>query len=497
MRGYFDKANARLREMTTRQETIRVGDHTIETYVTEARRETQPSADAPADYDPNEFDDQPQDTALFEQTVDAIAGGLFSAETLPPRLSLCLTGTQLIVSDSTDQVKAVLARMAAGEASATLPANDDYRKLTARFDPLGNVRFMINLPRLFEAMVRIDGDKARDALEVLGTGSLRGLIGHISYREPQLEGRFELLQLLEGERQGLAKIFSLQNAALSPPPVISAESMIYVSVNVDVEMLIDEVTGMIRRADPGAAASFVESIEAFALPDGETLNLRQELLRHLHGPLTFSMGFARPYAPDSARILVTIGQRDKAAILKLFEKLQPLLPGIVVERDVPGNRIYDILAGGFSVVPVDGRLLFGTTPTVDAALAALVEGNAGTQLANDTQFQHAASFVNGDAWAVTYLDSRRMFEVSFELARYRAALEGNASLDFGQAIAMQFVQALTEGLDPAKLDKARRILDYQAPTLITARTVPEGILITQVQVRPPAVSSETNSATSR
>ncbi len=477
MRDYHDRATRKFREIADDYERISFGSYTIERFATEAHEEEK-------DRDPSDEDFAEETSALFSAgnesfatVLDEVFGRLFSAEAMPEELALCLTEDRLIVARTPEHVKDVLRREQGGR---SLLDTEAHQVLVREFKPLGPVRWLINLAGLFEAMEAAEGQEAREALAMLGATSTRSIIGHVLYENQAFESKLEALLLLSGERTGLAKIFSMSNRPVAPPRSVSAENFIYASLNANVTEVLDEIERMIRRDDPDAADEMRASLGSMELPDGGTLSLRKELLENLRAPLTFAMAFQRPYGPQSARLQLTLGHRDQQAISRVLEKVSSLAGGMMTEREVRGTLAYDLAYGGFSLAPTDQAIIAGTTNAVEEALEMPPPERS---LAADAAFKQAAALAPREAWGLLYVDSRRMFEAALEMTRNRDALTAAQFTNPANLIALGIVGAFTVNIDKDQIDAARQLAKYQAPRIITVATTPEGIRLTQIQLR--------------
>lgn len=474
MKTYYDQAIRRIHEQADDHEKVAFGAYTFDRFTKEPAEEEEEDEEEPEELD-IEFPGTTEED--MGAALEEFVGRLFSPEALPEQLVLCLTEDRLIVAPSTEHIRDVLRRERVGE---SLLETELYQTLRREFKPLGSVRFLINLAGVFEMIEAVEGEEAREALTLLGARGMRGLIGHVLFDNREFQSKSELLLLLSGERTGLAKIFSMENRAVAPPVNVSADNLVYASFNADVTEIIDEVERMVRRADPQAADQMRASMESIPLPDGQTLNLRKEVLENLCGPLTFAMAFQRPYGPQSMRLRLTLGHRDKEQMARFLEKFRNLLPGMMTERELRGTLGYDIL-GGFTLAPADDAVIFGTSDAVDAAFQKPAPEES---LAADEAFKRAAALVPPAAWCLVYVDSRRMFEAALEMAKNKDALMATQLTNLTNMLALQIVEGLTAGIAEDQLDAAQPISKYLAQTIFTVATTPEGVRLTQIELMP-------------
>lgn len=478
MRTYYDGAMRKLAERAGRHEQIQFGLYTMERFTRESPA-TQPDGKLAGGAKPGDALLGALDLheRSFPALLEEFPSRLFSPESMPDELVFCLADDRLIIAPTPEQVKDVLRRERMG---ASLAETDAYRTLLRVFKPLGSIRFWVNLSRLFELMEVTEGAKASQALTTLGAESATGVVGHILYDGRQFEGKCEALVLFRGQPSGLAKILSMKNRPVSPPPSVPDDSGLYASLNVDVLATVDELERMVRREDAEAADELRATVESMQLPDGQTLNLRQELLENLSPPLTFVLGFRRPYGPQSTYVRVTIGQRDQKVTARFLEKLSNLWPGSLIQREVGGAVAYDVL-GGVSVASEEQVLVVGTSAAVDETLQGVSSSGS---LAADPRFQQAAALVPAEAWGVLYVDSRRVYEAALELSKNKAALMGTQLQNPANVIALKMAEAFASDGDEDQSEAARQTAKYLAPSIYTATTTPDGILLTQIELLP-------------
>jgi len=476
MRGYYQRATGKLREVADNHEAVSFGSYTLDHFTTADRADDE----ADEDEDPNDLD---LDTAMLDEddfmgAMDEVFGEIFSADALPEELALCLTEDRLIVAPTLEHVKDVLRRERAG---SSLAETELYGRLRREFKPLGSMRMLVDLRSLFEIIAKDDGDEARESLEIVGAKGIRGLIAHARYDGKEYESKGEMLLLLEGQRTGLAKIFSMKNRPIAPSASVSAGSLIFASMNINPTDIVDEVERMVRRSDPETADEMHKSMESIELPDGGVLNLRKDVFEHLRGPLAFALAFQRPYDAQSTRLSATLGHRDKAAMNRLLDTLGLMSGGMMIQRELRGTMVYDIPFGGISIAATDDAIVAGTTNTVDVMLQTAAPEQS---LAASATFKRAAALAPAEAWGVVYVDSRRLYEAVIELAKNKEALMAAQFSNPISMLALQMVETYAGDADAQQLDAIKNLAKYQAATLMTAETTPDGIKFTQIQLKP-------------
>lgn len=466
MREYYDKAIKRMEEAADEKDVESFRGSELHIFTTQPKE----TGDEEEDF----WDEEDlQDPAAF---MDEVLDDVFSAESMPPTLVLCLTDDQLLVGLTVDGVKRVM-RQEAGE---SLAENPDYRRIDELFPRAQDVRLFVNVPRLIELALETaaregEADEVRQAQEVLGLDSFGPLIGHMSFNvDEQCDQLAEAQIMLRGRRSGLAELLSLPNERLEPPATVSADSIGFAALHFEPVALYDGVMRMLRQVDPDSADEVRRELEALELEPGKTINLRDELLAKLRGPLMFMQSFKRPYDADSGELLVTMGHRDRAAL----QQVMALFP-FFMERDLRGAVVYDQpFIPGVCLAMTQDQLLIGITAAVERAAT----GERGRGLAGEAAYRRAARAVADEGWFIGYSDERKKLEAVMGLMENREAIEqaqfGNMQAGLAMALIMEYV-ALGEDVQPADL---RPLREYLGQQIVVFRTVPDGIQVQLAEV---------------
>ncbi len=472
MRRYYDAVVRKLKD-AAQYESVSVGSDTIDVFTSQRGS---PKDRWPAeDFDP--------DFGAGESPLELLAGGpekaveqaldeLFSADTLPPKLALCLTPERLIVAGSVDRVKAALKREKPGR---SLADTDDYKALLRHLKPVGPVRLVCNVPRVIEMgkAAAQDNPELGTMLKVIGAESLRSLVGHMRFGAAAYDSKFELLLLMKSDRVGLARILSMENRPTAPPASIGADTVMFFGVNLQPMKLYEDIERMVRQTDAQAADQMRQAMEAAPMIfGGQPINLLTDFLDHLRGPLTVSLGFARPLNADAVRFVLSLGHKDQPAMTKFFSSFV----GMLQPRDLRGTQVFDMPMMQMSLAATSDRLVLGNTPAVESAL----EGRASEPLAEADAWKKVARLVPEQSWLTIYVDSRRMTEAAIELAKAGDSTGGGFVGGFASGF-MAGMAADSEASDP---DVLRKMLPYQAVNVMTISTTPEGVQFTSVTLKP-------------
>ncbi|NLG43253.1 MAG: hypothetical protein GX547_08410 [Phycisphaerae bacterium] len=472
MKQYFDSAVARLKTAARSYETVTAAGQTIHVF-----RGAKPTAEEKAQEDELEFELEPEmdPEAINEVLADKLddAWGLLSPDKLPEKLALCFAGDRLIASATPDRIKSVLARERGGE---TLAATEDHKLLLSSLKPVGQIRLLGNLPRVFEMLRRdAEGEEAaslRQTLDIIGAGSLRAAVGHCRLGSKSYDSKIEVLFLMSGERTGLARILSMENKPLDPPSWTTSDTAMFASLNIDPPKLIDDVLRIVAQTDPKAAEEARAAMEQVPMPpDGQPINLRKDLIDHLAGPLVGAVDLARPYGPGSLRGMIALGHRNRDALARV---LTPLLAPGQEPRNISGNPAYNVPYTGGTLAIGNDRLLVGSQATVEAALS----GGGSSGLTEDTAFRRAQRNVPKEAWCVMYIDQRKWTQGLMELARKKEQLAGDPS-----AIITEMILQNT-GMDFSDEKLNQKMLQYSAPSILTISTTTQGIHVSIVGLNP-------------
>lgn len=466
MKKYYDTAVSKLKE-ATKYEGDKAGEFTIDVFRTDPDRKPDPNTPGNPDDLGGPAFDPTQPASIVTNMLDDV----FKADSLPPSMAACLTGDTLVVADTPENVRAILNREKGGK---TLADADDYKAIERNLKPVGPVKFVFNLPAMFDMM---KAEAARDGNEdfgkwfkTLGGEGLRSAVGHVRFGAQSFDSKAELLFLMSGERSGLAKILSMENKPVAPPAGTSRETCMFGTVNLDVPKLIDEIERMVRQSDPESADEMRKSLETYQMPNGESMNLRKEVVDRLAAPLVFSIDVATPVAPGAVRLLLGLGHRDQPAMVRFLSNHAPML----MPKDMGGQQAFSIaMAPGFTVVPTTDHLYAGT----DAAVQSALQTKAGEPLAETDTWRKASRFVPAEAWLVWYADNRKLMESAFELAKTPPT---GGLPDMGTMMLLMMV----EGVPKDKLDSAGKLLNYVATQVITAATTDAGVQLTIVTLKP-------------
>ncbi|QOJ14240.1 MAG: hypothetical protein HRU75_06150 [Planctomycetia bacterium] len=475
MRKYYDAAVRKLKEAAGGYEAVSAGSNSIDVF--------RKGGDDDAKSEEDEEEEEDLDLAAgsndpFSDMIEQAMNELFSADAMPPTLAMCLTDEALFVGASADAVKDALRRDRSGK---TLAEHEDYKNLEKQLKTPGQVRMFVNVPALVEMEARKDADFAK-TVNAMGLKAMRGIIGHIHVGGDDYQYKIEALVQMSGERSGITRMLSMDNRAVAPGAGIPGDAIGFFSVNINIMAMLEESERIMRATDPDTADQFRASLDSVPTPDGETMSPRKDVIEHLREPITLFFGAVRPYAADSARALLAIGHRNRAAMEKFLGFLQNAAGGMLAARELRGTQMLDSAFGGVSMAVLSDQFIAGNTAAVESAAGAA----GGEGIASDATFKDAARHVPSEAWGVFYVDSRRMWDAMIGFSEKKEELQSTGGMDAGAGVAMLFAGLFEGQIKTGKLEEARKLAKYQAPQIFTLTTTPEGVRLVGVQCKPKA-----------
>ncbi|MBL8878373.1 MAG: hypothetical protein JNG88_04565 [Phycisphaerales bacterium] len=469
-RKIYDALTKKCKERSDTSETVSVGSNSIDVF-TKAQK---PDEDA-GDEEPNP--DDGMESWLFEapeqafaKLIDSFIDEVIEGKAFPDKLALCLTSDRFIAGPTADAVRAALRQSQSAE---SLADSDDYKAFVRKFPDPGPVRLIVNIPRIIEMTAGGD-EEAKKTVSSLGLDGMRSLVVAVDIGKKEYESRSEGMLFMGGERSGIPRLLTMDNRPLAPPAVVPSKSIFAMTLNLSPIRLIDEIERMTRKFSPENADEMRRQLENAPGPDGEPMNIRKDILENLREPLTLSFGFARPFSPEAARGLLSIGHRNAESVQKLFEKMMPAAP-----RDMREAQVYDFPMFGMSVAVSADHIHSGLTPSVESA----VQTGERESLAGEAMFKRAAKFLPEEAWMTLYIDSAAFLESVIGFGEKREELKDMQSMMGGALLAQAFAEMYHSEFKSAKPDEVRALLKYYTTTVVSFSTTPEGMRLSEVTLR--------------
>lgn len=469
-RKIYDALSRKFRERSESYESVSIGSHSVDVYSRQANPEDEEDEDFEEDEDIGSWlFYSPEEN--FSEMVNELVDGLIEGKNFPEKLALCLTEDRFIAGSSADAVRTALRQPQSGE---SLADHEDYKTFLRRFPDAGSARFVVDIPRVVELFTGED-DEAKKFASSLGLDGVRSLVLSLHMGAREYDAKSEAILFMRGDRSGIPSLLSMENRPVTPPAALASRPIFAMWFHINPVKVVDEIERMVRKVSPEQADEMRRNLENAPGPDGETLNLRKDLIENLREPLTFSFGFARPYTPDSLRILFSIAHRKADTIIKLLESSLPAAP-----RDMREATVFDFPPFGVSLAISPDRFYSGITAAVESALQA----SEGQELAADADFKRAAKLLPEEAWGVFYFNPGHLLDAMIAYGEKRDELKEMASMSAGPMIAQSFAEMYSTRFKTAKPDDVRPLLKYYGPMVFTLTTTPDGLRISQIVLRP-------------
>ena len=464
---YFETATKKLKAAATDAEEKEAGSVKVLVFKnnrTDNANANGDGADAEEDLEIG-GDDPMSKIAGFESAIDE----LFTPESMPSELAMCKTDEHLIVGANEAAVRTALRR----EAGSALSDSDEHKSMLRLLDPIGPVRMLVNIPRVIDFARPKEGvEDFEKALKASGFDSARSFILTANFAGDGYEGRTDAMLVTSSERTGALKLLNFENISVTPPANIDANNVFYACVNLNPPKFMDELERLIRQVDPAGADQF-RQFEAVPLGE-QPVNLRKELIDNLTGPVTFGLDLRKPFLAEEIRMLLGIGAKGRDSLQRLFGQI-PLF----TSREARGATIFDFAMQPMSLTITSDRLLIGSKPGIDTALA----GETGAPVAELAAFKNAAKLVPKEAWFTFFSNDRKLTEA---LLGYAADENGmNNSMNPGAMMVGAMVESMI-GTFKGDKEKAKQLLKYRGASLATVTNTPDGIRLSMVQIPPSA-----------
>lgn len=414
--------------------------------------------------------------------------GLDSGEEEPSPIVYAFHKKAFLIGSDVDLTKQTLLRMAERK-SDCLAASSDYTHLSRTCSPVGQLRAFVNLPRMYKILGEADPDTAR-TFAALGLLAWKPLVGTLRIGQPQ--GALYTFQAnlpLGSTESGLGKILSMKNRPVSPPKYIDADTAFMLVCNLEAGDVFDEILATMERVDADTAKSVRASLDVPLGDDGETMNLRNDLIGLFEGPFSLSIALKKPFGANSIRILAAIAHKNRAGLEKV---LNPLTGGMFEKRDMLGQQVYEIagpaMIRGLAVAVTERLLVAGSNNSIGSAIRAEKSETEG--LAGEKGFQQIAKFVPDDVWLTVYYDSQTLARFVIDLTKKNEDSDkdglstGNAEKDeLSQSIAQMLPMMLMMGGAP-DTDSMKASLKYEGKWVMTASTRGKSLDIRMVGISP-------------
>ena len=126
----------------------------------------------------------------------------------------------------------------------------------------------------------------------------------------------------------------------------------------------------------------------------------------------------------------------------------------------------------------DAVLALGNTPGVEQLIRSAA-GKGGPTLASDPQFQFAARMAPPAVWHGAYVDTHKFLTAALALhkqAKAAAEKEDGGQIDLSYDMTGQFLKGIID-IPFDEIENPEELLKYAPIFLLTATSVPEGLLL--------------------
>ena len=413
----------------------------------------------------------------LDEVMKAIIEQILTEIEPPEEFAFAFSRSLLVVGTDAETVKATVKRLRRG-ADTSFAGSAAMRSLRRRLDQPSHMQFVFNLPLLIDMiMEEVDPDDKREmrAVGLPALGVLMGTAAIVPSRgvELRMDGFWEI----GPERAGLGNILLMENRKTDPPSGVSADTVMYVSVNLSPSKILSEVLSITSRIDREGGDAMRAGLK-MPQEDGSVLDIQKDIVDKLAGPLQLTLSLAKPYDAENTNVLVALGHKSAEAMAKLLAMVPP---NVITVKEMLGNTVFELAMipgamGGFTdrvIIP------FGTKNAVEAYIRS--EGKTGRGLADDPDFKRVARHLPKQSCVMFYMNGGRISDA-------QVALHESGDIDpeeppmlgatLGDYIRWGLGQASAGGQfkDPETLRK------YQTNGMVTVSTEPDGLRFVGVNV---------------
>jgi len=403
----------------------------------------------------------------LDELQGAMIQGLLSEIGPPEEFAFAFSRSRLVLGSDAKSVQATVRRLQRG-AGASFAESAAMRLLRKHGDADAHLQFVFNLPRLIEWLGETEPDSV-EKIRAVGVPALGPLVGTTAFMPSRgVEARMKGFLEIGPERAGLGNILLMENRRTAPPPGVSADTALYGALNLDPSSILKEIIGITRRLDQEQGETFQASLKV-PQEDGSVLDIQEDVVGRLAGPLLVTLSLAKPYDADNVNVLLALGHKSREAMAKLLAMAPP---NILVQREMLGHTVFEFpMVPGAEGAFTDRTLIpFGTKNAVEAYIRS--EGKTDRGLADDPNFKRVARHAPRQSCAVFYVDG-------LKLADAQAALQETADADtppmpgttLGGYIRWGLAQVSTGG----QIKDLKALRKYQTIGLFTISTESTGL----------------------
>ncbi len=450
-----------------------------------SKPKSEPDADANADSDADaDSAEEPAEDAGFAALLEgveldkmqlAMITGVLGQLEPPDRFAYAFAGERVVLASSQEVVKQTLARMKSGS-EGSLGAVRDVRAFSRRMEGKPDVLFVLNIPVFMNADSKRDPDsgKINAALSMDAFGPL--LVGVQLAPSKEIDIRTRGFMRIDERPHGLGRILRMQNVDTVPPTGVSADTALYASLNVDPSLVLDEVVAISEQIDPDTAESIRSSLKV-PQEDNSVLDIKNDIVGQLAGPLAVSIGLAKPFGAEQFTMLVRLGHKSRDAMTKLAAMLPK---GMFEATEILGHTVYQMAAmEGMALGFTDRAVIpFATRGALENYIRS--EGQAGRGLAQTPAFQSAVRHVPAQSAGMVYVDGALITDAQIALAEEAAA--GKTAENENMSLQDYMRQGMMGSYSQKSVKLLKAARKYQSYLIATMSTESEGLLFDVVQV---------------
>jgi hypothetical protein len=349
-----------------------------------------------------------------------------------------------------------------------LAASESYVQAVKKLGPETPVFWYVDLPKFIKLMAQAgatananananggggaapDPNQAQqiDAMiQVTGLNGLRAATGSFTLNAGTFDSLAKTLVLVQGQPQGLLKVFRLPKVALKPEPWVPASVASYQTISWDLDHAYVALNELANMFQPGIIDVLQQQLVG---PNGgEPLKFKQDIFDPLGDRITLISDFKKPVREDSERMLLAVALDDARAFQNTLNKLIELTGGQPKKRDFQGTTIYDFDvaqmanaagAGGgpgngpgnnlrprgpVSVAIAKDTLFVSSEPTL---LEQVLRGG-GPSLADSASYKAVAKVIPEKVSTMSYVRPDEQARLTYDMIKsgqFEKALEGAA-----------------------------------------------------------------------
>ena len=373
----------------------------------------------------------------------------------PEKTHYCYVDDCLIVSDSLDVLKFVLAH-SKGAASPVLAADPDYSTSTRAVGPHHDIDLYVNIKQIIRATVAADTTgQAKAAIGNLGLDNVASLAASIAFaREPGTSCAGKAILKINGGKKGICRMLEAESATLRAPRFISASACSTAFFNLNIVKVYEELGKILMSFSPEAAAWMYAPLPTADSPDEPGLRIKEDIIDHLASQIVIAQSINKPVSADPTppELIFALAVNNRKALEKSLSLMHAKLIAPnkpEARRELLGHTIYLLKVPGFrdlqpglapmqapsapkapQMVPVafavtDTHLIFGTEPAVERAIRASVSDTT-TTLDSAKWFNTARAAIPSTVGLASFQDNAASSELSWKMMKQSAQGQNTA-----------------------------------------------------------------------